>query len=320
MPKRVCYSRARATKLPEWLIERGIGETRAALVENHEIVESRVRRDGVIPAGTILEAKLVAVAPSVAVEAGGEIFLLPHGVSGVSEGRKLFIEVTREAVGGAEPWKRGLARITTDEPRDAPSFVEGRQAPIPGWDDLLEEARSGIVPYSGGELRIEPTAAMTMIDVDGWLAPPQLAQVAAWAAARAIRRLDLGGSVGIDFPTLSGKDARQEVDKILKEYLPKPSERTAINGFGFVQVVRPRQRPSLIELAQDRAPFEARALLRRVGSERPGSKRLVAHPSVIAILEKNRAWLDELGRQLGGNIGLRADPSLAMSGGYAENA
>ena len=304
--------------MPEWLIERGIGETRAALVDDGEIVEARVRRDGVIPAGTILEAKLVAVAPRVTVEAAGETFLLPRGVSGVSEGRSLFIEVTREALGGAEQWKRGLARLTSEPPRAAPPLAEGREGPIAGWDDLLEDARSGIVSFNGGELRIEPTAAMTLIDVDGWLAPAQLAQVAAWAAARSIRRLDIGGSVGIDFPTVGGKQARHDIDRVLDEYLPKPSERTAINGVGFVQVVRPRPRASLIELGRDRSMFEARALLRRMGFEPAGAKRLVAHPVVIAALEKHSEWLDALGRQLGGNIGLRADASLTMSGGYAE--
>lgn len=306
--------------MPEWLIERGIGEIRAALIEDGEIVEARVRRDGVIPAGTILEAKLVAVAPRVAVEAGGGTFLLPHGVSGVSEGRSLLVEVTREALGGAEPWKRGLARVTSDPPRSAPPLAEGREGDIEGWDDLLEEARTGIVAFNGGELRIEPTAAMTMIDVDGWLAPAELAQVAAWAAARAIMRLDLGGSVGVDFPTLRGKDARLAVDRILEEYLPRPFEKTAINGFGFVQVVRPRAHASLIELARDRAPFEARALLRRAAAESPGAKNIVAHPAVTAVLEQHPAWLDALARQLGGNVGLRADASLTMSGGYAENA
>jgi hypothetical protein len=305
--------------LPEWLIERGIGEIRAALVDDGEIVEARVRRDGVIPAGTILEAKLVAVAPRVAVEAAGETFLLPRGVSGVSEGRSLFVEVTREAIGNGEPWKRGLARVTCELPRDAPPLAEGREGRIADWDDLLEDARGGIVAFNGGELRIEPTAAMTMIDVDGWLEPAQLAQVAAWAAARAISRLDLGGSVGIDFPTLGDKQARRDVDRVLDEYLPKPSERTAINGFGFVQVVRPRSRASLMELARDRVPFEARALLRRAALEPPGGKKIVAHPAIVALLESHEDWLEDLGRQLGGTIGLRADPALPMSGGYAEN-
>lgn len=305
--------------MPEWLIEHGIGETRAALIEDGEIVEARVRRDGVIPAGTILEAKLVAVAPRVTVEGAGETFLLPRGVRGVSEGRTLFIEVIREAIGGAESWKRGLARLTSDPPRPAPPLAEGREGPIAEWDDLLEDARDGMVRFNGGELRIEPTAAMTMIDVDGWLDLAELSQVAAWASARAIKRLDLGGSIGIDFPTLGDKEARRAVDRILDQYLPKPSERTAINGFGFVQVVRPRPRASLVELAQDRAAFEARALLRRAIAESPGSKRIVAHPSMIAVFEQHRAWLDALGRQIGGNVGLRADAQLPMSGGYAES-
>ncbi len=306
--------------MPEWVIERGIGEIRAALIENGEIVEARVRRDRITPAGTVAEAKLVAIAPRVTVEANGDRFLLPRGASGVSEGGRLVVEVTREALGGTEAWKLGLARVTDQEPGVAPPLAEGREGTIEGWDDLLHEARDGIIGFEGGELRIEPTAAMTMIDVDGWLIPDRLAQMAAWAAARAIRRLDIGGSIGIDFPTLKGKAERHEVDSILDAYLPKPFEKTAINGFGFVQVVRPKARASLLDLAQDRAAFEARALLRRAGNERPGSKRLVASPGVVNRLSKEPDWLEQLGRQLGGAISLRADPALPMSGGYAENA
>ena len=305
--------------MPEWLIEDGIGETRAALIENGEIVEARVRRDGVTPAGTILDARLVAVAPRVAVEAGGEQFLMPRGVSGISEGSRLRIEVVREALGGTESWKRGLARRTEDEPRPAPPLAEGTPGHVDGWDEVLDEARSGIVSFDGGELRIEPTAAMTMIDVDGWLVPDKLAQMGAWAAARAIRRLDIGGPTGIDFPTLKGREARQQVDSVLAEYLPAPAERTAMNGFGFVQVVRPRSRASLIDLAADRPAFEARALLRRAGTE-IGATRLAAHPSVVRVLEGQQGWLDRLARQVGGEVTLRSDASLAMSAGHAERA
>ena len=298
--------------MPEWIIEAGIGETRAALVENDEILEARVRRDGVTPAGTIREAKLVAIAPRVTVEAVGEQFLLPHGVSGVSEGKDLLVEITREALGGSEPWKRGLARRTDQSPRPAPPLADGRAGTIAGWGELLEEARSGIVRFDGGELRVEPTAAMTMIDVDGWLVPDKLAQMAAWAAARAIARLDLGGSTGIDFPGLRGKADRIAVDAILDDYLPKPFERTAMNGFGFVQIVRPRARASLLELARDRAPFEARALLRQAGTA-VGATALTAHPAVVAAILPE--WVNALERKVGGHITLHPDPSLAMWGG-----
>jgi len=305
--------------LPEWVIEEGIGETRAALVENGEIVEARVRREDVTAAGTILDAQLVAVAPRVTVEAGGEQFLLPRGVSGITEGGNLRIEVVREALGGTESWKRGLARRTDEEPRPAPPLADGTPGIIEGWDDLLDEARSGIVRFDGGELRIEPTAAMTTIDIDGWLVPDKLAQMGAWAAAKALRRLDIGGPAGIDFPTLKGREARQQIDAILAEYLPSPAERTAMNGFGFVQVVRPCSRASLVDLAQVRGAFEARALLRRAGSE-IGATRLVAHPSVARALERQPGWLDQLARLIGGEVTLRSEPSLAMSAGHAERA
>jgi hypothetical protein len=160
---------------------------------------------------------------------------------------------------------------------------------------------------------------MTLIDVDGYLQPEELARRGAAEAAKAIRRLDVGGSIGIDLPTTGSKTARQAAAAAIDEHLPQPFERTAVNGFGFVQIVRPRLRASLVELAQDRAAFEARALLRRAAFEPAGAKRLAAHPAVIAMLDAKPDWLDALARQLGGAISLRADASLGMSGGYAEN-
>ena len=74
----------------------------------------------------------------------------------------------------------------------------------------------------------------------------------------------------------------------------------------------------MLELAGDRAAFEARALLRQAGREPPGNKRLVAHPAVIAVLDAKPEWLAALGRESGGSVGLRPDASLPMSGGYAE--
>ncbi len=47
-------------------IERGIGETRAALVEDGEIVEARIELDGAVPAGSVLSARLVDTASTAA--------------------------------------------------------------------------------------------------------------------------------------------------------------------------------------------------------------------------------------------------------------
>ena len=312
--------------MPEWLTERGIGETRSALIEDGEIVEARIELDGVERSGNVIAARLIVALArnAVARDETGIEYLLPRGASGITEGAALNIAVTREAVPGSEPWKRPLARATDDPVCNAPplrSRPAGRdELNSAGWDDAIDQARSGVVPFAGGELRIAPTPAMTLIDVDGHLAPDELAQLGASEAAKAIRRLDIGGSIGIDLPTATGKAARQRAAAAIDAVLPQPFERTAVNGFGFVQIVRPRHRASLVELAQDRAEFEARALLRRVSFESAGPKRLVGHPAVIALLERKAEWLEALSRRLGGSVGLRADPGLPMSGGYAENA
>ena len=277
-------------------------------------------------AGSVLAARLVATRPQAIARAEGVDFLLPKGAPGMAEGASLTIEVTREALGGNEPWKRPLARVTDAIP--SPAAPDGRPLVFPaptdelvnaGWLDLLDEARSGIIQFPGGELRVSLTPAMTLIDVDGTLPPEALALVAGTAAALAIRRHGIGGSIGIDFPTVAGKGARQRIAEAIDVILPSPFERTAVNGFGFLQVVRPRRHPSLFELAADRAPSEARALLRQAAREQ-GSILLVAHPAVIAAIEQGDRWTDRLAAQVGGAVDLRADPRLAMEAGHVAKA
>jgi hypothetical protein len=314
--------------LPEWIQERGIGEVRAALVKGDRVLEARILPDGVLPAGSVVEARLASIGSNgrnaVALAADGTELLLPKRPSGVAEGGSLTVEITREAIPGVEPWKRPLGRIT-----DAPSAsatLPGRPAragelDAAGWADLLDEAATGQVGFPGGSLSIHLTPAMTLIDVDGHLTPEPLAEAGALAAGRAVRRLGIGGSIGIDLPTVAGKSARTAAAAALDRALAgTPFERTAVNGFGFVQVVRPRRHASLAELyAGDRAGAEARALLRRA-SGRIGPTRLAANPSVVAVLERRPEWLDALARQVGGAVTLRADPMLAISAGHAEPA
>jgi hypothetical protein len=210
---------------------------------------------------------------------------------GVTQGAPLNIEIVRGTIPGAEPWKRPLAR-TTDQPPAPASPISGREAAFPspggndldaaGWEDVVDQARTGIVDFDGGTLRITVTPPMTLIDVDGVLAPAKLAVAGAAEATRAVRRLDIGGSIGIDLPTVAGKAPRQAAAEAIDANLPQPFERTAVNGFGFVQIVRPRSRPSLLEIWSDSAAAEVRALLRRVALSRTGACRLVAHPAVIA--------------------------------------
>src|SRR5687767_1067811 len=217
-----CCSRPRAIPLPEWLIERGIGEIRYAMVEGGEIIEARIELDGIVPAGTVVAARLIdvgrAARNAVAADESGTEYLLRDAPGGVTQGSALNLEILREAIPGAEPWKRPLARATDRAPSGAPGS-SGREVAFPspqgnelddaGWDEILEEARTGVIEFEGGTLRISPTLAMTLIDVDGVLPPAELAVAGAAQAAHAIRRLDIGGSIGVDLPTVAGKAARQ---------------------------------------------------------------------------------------------------------------
>jgi len=325
--------------LPEWIVEKGIGERRAALVENGQIVEARIELDGTVPAGTILEARLVQTGNGgrngIARAECGTDYLLPHVPKDIAEGAEFNIEVTRPALSGPEPWKRPLAKATRNERRRPQSMAERLRSaghpvrklafPAPrdelaelGWNELIDEARGGLVQFPGGSLGLFLTPAMALIDVDGTLSASELAIAGARAAAEAIRRLDIGGSIGIDLPTARGKEARSAAADAIDAILPQPFERTAVNGFGFLQIVRPRRHASLLELAQDRPAFEARALLRRAAFERAGPISLVAAPAVIAAIESKPTWIEQLARQVGGGVTLRADAKLPIHGGYAQ--
>ena len=312
--------------MTDWLAERGIGETRAVRIGGGEIIASRILLDGIVPAGAVVSARLIRSGRPAIAQAGGQDYMLRDGGGDATEGQDIAIEVTREAIPGAEPWKRPLAKISAEPPREAAFDAEALPFPAPqdlledaGWSDLIEEARTGIVAFAGGALRVSPTPAMTLIDVDGALPPFELAMVGAKAAARAILRHGIGGSIGVDLPTVQGKEQRMRLGAAVDAILPNPFERTAVNGFGFLQVVRPRRHASLFELAQDRPAFEARALLRQAARE-TGPLRLAVNPAVHAVLAARPGWLEALARQVGGAVSLRADARTAMSGGHAEKA
>ncbi|MEG3152251.1 ribonuclease [Sphingomonas sp. ZT3P38] len=309
--------------MAEWLYEAGIGEARAALVDDG-IVEARIEVDDGAPrVGAILPARLVEITVRgregrVALDGGGEALLAPLPV-GITQGAALTVEIVREAI--PEPGRPKLARAVPAEPGAAPTPgpdllaritasgdpVRQLRAHEPdhletaGWSEILEEAVTGEIFFSGGALRMSPTPAMTLFDVDGQPPLEALAVAGAHAAGAAIVRHDIGGSIGIDFPTIEGKAARQAVAAAIDAALPPPFERTAMNGFGFLQIIRRRARASLPELLlADRAGAEARALFRAIErTPPPGSRHHRVAPRVLAWLTARPGLVAELARRTG---------------------
>jgi hypothetical protein len=159
-----------------------------------------------------------------------------------------------------------------------PAKVDGQAISEADFDGLIEQAVTGEFPIAGGLLSFERTRAMGMIDIDGVGDPLALNLAAAKAIPPLLRLLDIGGPLGIDFISLGDRKARQAVDAALVEACTVlgPHKCTAVNGFGFAQIIRQRSGPSIPEIVCGTTPgrlsleSRAAALLREAGGPPPG--------------------------------------------------
>lgn len=319
--------------MAEWLVEEGIAEHRAVVFEAGNITAARVDWPGRVAAGWVIDARLASRSAGsqrgTAVTATGEELLVGRLPRDACEGAVMRLAITRAAIAGPGRLKRAQARPTEVELAE-PSLADRLRASgeavrvvrrLEGsdWDDLIDEALATETSFVGGSLLFAPTAAMITIDVDGDLPPEALGRAAVPALATAISRFDLAGSIVVDFPTLATKEARRALDDALAHALAHwPHERTAMNGFGLVQIVARLERPSLLHLAAwQRAGLVWRRLLRRAESlEGPGSVQLAIHPRLQGAIDP--AHVRDLERRTGKRVEVSTVATLALDAPHAQ--
>lgn len=325
--------------MPEWLIEEGIGETRALLVENGQVQAAKLLWPGELVAGQQAFAQLTSKTGGkrrgVAKLDNGTQVLVDHLPPQVTEGETIGLRISRAPIAERGRLKRAQARcfvhdnqlVDPDtkigtEPFHSP-FALGdtvRHFDPEHWEEVWHAASSGAIAFAGGEILCSVTPAMTVIDIDGDLPARELALAAIPAIAKALDWFDLGGSIGIDFPTLQTKADRRAVDEALEAALAHwPHERTAMNGFGFVQLVARLEGPSLLHrFATSRVGLCARYALRM--AERAQGKGPVLllriHPALKAKLKPE--WIEELAVRSGKQVRIETDPALALEAPNAQ--
>lgn len=310
----------------DWLVEEGIAEHRAVMMRDGRIYAARVDWPGSVAAGWVVEARLLSrlggSPRGTAVTPTGEEILVDRLPASACEGSIVRLAIQRASIAGPGRLKRAQGRPTDAAPAE-PSLADRLRATGASvrtvrrfdgreWDELLGEALAAETAFPGGSLLFAPTPAMTTIDIDGELAAEALARAAIPALAAALPRFDLGGPVAIDFPTLPAKEARRAIDEALGTALAGwPHERTAMNGFGLVQLVSRLERPSLLHLASwQRAALAWRRLLRQAeGLHGPGRVQLSVHPRLQASIAP--AHLRELERRTGKMVEVTTVETLA---------
>lgn len=324
-----------------WLYEAGIGENRALRLENGELAQIRVERaDGQVRSGAVVDARftrqwVAGKSGIVTLPYGQEVLLQPLS-KGLTEGATVRVEIVRAALTESG----GQAKRAKAQPADkecplgsgADLFAEIEATGLPvkqvyahdedllalhGWHEVVEQAETGQVDFDGGRLLVWLTPAMTLIDVDGPLASFELAKRAAKEVAQTLVRLDIRGNIGVDFPTLTAKAERTAVTAIFDEHMTANCERTAINGFGFLQIVSRKTRPSVPEITQaNRAVNAALKLLRQAERDRgTGDLRLAVHPAVAKKLIPS--LLEALAKRTGRIVSIEACGDIPIDGGSA---
>lgn len=149
-----------------------------------------------------------------------------------------------------ETWLPDLAKRLTCTPK---AFEAS------GVEEQLEQALAPEVELpGGGNLLIEPTAALTAIDVNGGGRPAKEVNLAAVSVlARTLRLRRIGGTIVVDFVDLANRRERDELHNALEAAFaddPAAIQLFPMTPLGVVMISRERLGPSLAERMQRPCP------------------------------------------------------------------
>jgi len=322
--------------LPEIWRDDAPGERRAALVEDGNIVEIYIQHDALWALGETGAGRIDRKTPSgayVITDDNSEL-LLRSKISD-PEGMRVTFEVTREAI--AEPGRVKPAEIALRDSGVLPSLQKDAL-----WDarlmafeqpvisasiaDGFDIALSGQSQLGSVIISFQRTKAGLVFDVDGIGSAFDINQVAAAEIARLLRLYQVGAMVMIDFVSMEAKAQRTQIAEIFDAAArsdARPFERTAINGYGMMQVVRARPRPSVLDhlfgtrIAALSDQTQAYWLLRAVAqSSGFGARTVTARPGVAALLESQKwaGWRAQAMRAAGADMLVVADEKAAGYG------
>jgi ribonuclease G len=307
------------------------GETRAVLFEGGTAVELHIFRDGHALAGSVLNAKILSK------NAGRAFLQLASGEQAVitpsppeSEGASVRVEIVRARICEPGEVKHATARLT-----EADLYVIGEdqwRAPLseradavitqgPDFDDHFDIAQSGRADVEGATIWFERTKAGLVFDVDGNGDAFAINRAAAAEIARLLRLFQIGGTAMIDFVGMENKAARLAVAAAFDEASAADSrgfERTSVNGYGLMQVIRAKQGPSILDtlFGMRRVSLSDETLilaLLRAASRTSGAgvRRCITTPALATQLELP-VWqplIAQAARQAGAALEIVADAS-----------
>ncbi|HMA45043.1 MAG TPA: Rne/Rng family ribonuclease [Gemmatimonadales bacterium] len=194
---------------------------------------------------------------------------------------------------------------------------------------------------TGGYLIIQPTEALTSIDVNtgrytGKKDPESTILrtnvEAAREVARQLRLRDIGGIVVVDFIDMETRGNRDKVLQELRTHLGRDRARTkafAVSELGLVEMTRQRVRPSLLQSMTAACPtcsgtgrvFRPEVVVRRmerslkrVGADHKERQLAVRlHPEVaLYLVEQEPNFLRQLEKQTGLELEVRDDPMMRL--------